>query len=69
VIVLDLEMPVMNGRTFYRTARADGIVTPILILSAYGARDAKQELGAQAYVDKPFLPDQLLEAVRDILPS
>jgi DNA-binding response OmpR family regulator len=66
VIILDLEMPLMNGREFYRALRAAGIETPILVLSAYGARAAQIELGANAYLDKPFEPDQLIEATRKI---
>jgi DNA-binding response OmpR family regulator len=68
-IVLDLEMPVMNGRAFYHAVRAEGIETPILILSAYGARAAQVELGANAYVDKPFEPDQLIDVVMQLLES
>jgi DNA-binding response OmpR family regulator len=69
VIILDLEMPIMNGRAFYRAMRAEGIETPVLILSAYGARAARAELGADAYVDKPFEPDQLISATRELLQS
>ena len=65
-IILDLEMPAMNGREFYRAVREAGIKTPILLLSAYGARAAQIELGANAYVDKPFEPDQLIEATRKL---
>jgi DNA-binding response OmpR family regulator len=62
-IVLDLEMPVMNGRDFYRALRDDGHKMPVLILSAYGARAAQAELGAQAAVDKPFEPEDLVARV------
>ena len=43
VIILDLEMPLMNGRDFYRAVREAGVDTPILVLSAYGARAAQIE--------------------------
>ena len=69
LIVLDLNMPVMDGREFYRTIRERGIETPVLILSAYGGRAAKQELGAQGYVEKPFVPDDLVETVKGLLVS
>jgi len=62
-IILDLQMPVMDGRTFYRELRARGSDAPVLILSAIGARRAHVELGAQAYLDKPFRPQDLLDAV------
>jgi DNA-binding response OmpR family regulator len=66
-IVLDLEMPVMDGRTFYREIRARGIDSPVLVLSANGARAASRELGAQAHMDKPFDPDTLVRKVRALL--
>ena len=66
-VVLDLEMPVMDGRAFYRELRKRGIEVPVLIVSAYGARAAGRELGAPA-IDKPFNPDELIDAVRELLP-
>src|SRR5687768_1904149 len=53
-IVLDLQMPVMDGRQFYRELRARGLETPVVIVSAYGAEEARRELGAPAAVGKPF---------------
>ncbi|HEY7269178.1 MAG TPA: response regulator [Dehalococcoidia bacterium] len=67
VIVLDLEMPAMNGREFYRRLRADNFTMPVMILSAYNPRAAQLELGAQAYASKPFDPDQLVDSVRSLL--
>jgi CheY-like chemotaxis protein len=66
-IVLDLEMPVMDGRAFFRELRARGDATPVLVLSAYGARRAQRELGADGHLDKPFDPEALVGAVREIL--
>ena len=68
-IVLDLEMPVMDGRTFVRELRSRGYKTPVLILSAYGARQAQRELDAQAGIDKPFDPDRVVAAVTSLLDS
>ena len=59
-ILLDLQMPVMDGRTFYREMRARGVGTPVIILSAYGANEAREELQAEAAVAKPFDPDDLI---------
>jgi len=67
VILLDLEMPGMDGREFYRRLRAVNSATPVMILSAYNARAAQLELGAQAYTAKPFDPDQLVEAISGLL--
>jgi DNA-binding response OmpR family regulator len=69
VIILDLEMPVMNGREFFRHIRDAGIETPVLILSAYGARNAQLQLGAEGYSDKPFDPEQLIETTLGLISS
>jgi DNA-binding response OmpR family regulator len=66
-IVLDLRMPGKDGRQVFRELREMGIQSPVLILSAYDARNAQQELGAQAYVNKPFEPERLVEAVQAML--
>jgi CheY-like chemotaxis protein len=66
-IVLDLQMPRMDGRSFFRELRARGNTTPVLILSAYGAQAARRELGAEASVAKPFDPEVLVDAVRQLL--
>lgn len=66
-IVLDLEMPVMDGRSFYRELRERGFEVPVLVLSAYGARVAQRELGANAYLNKPFDPEDLITEVRELV--
>ncbi|MGE0058703.1 MAG: response regulator [Dehalococcoidia bacterium] len=67
LIILDLRMPVMDGRTFYRELRQRGVKVPVVIASAYGARAAQAELGAQAAIEKPFDPDRLIDTVNRIL--
>jgi len=59
VVVLDIEMPVMDGRAFYRELRAMGSRIPVLVLSAYDARRAQRELHADAFMRKPFDPTEL----------
>ena len=66
VIILDLEMPFMDGRTFFRELRARGDHTPVLIASAHGARQAALELCAEGYIAKPFHPDDLAHKIRGI---
>lgn len=67
VVVLDLRMPGKDGRTVFREMRESGVRTPVLILSAYNARQATEELGAEAYLNKPFEPAELAQAVRRLL--
>jgi len=67
LIVLDLEMPVMNGRTFYHELRARGLEMPVVVVSAFDAHAGQRELGASTYLTKPFDPDDLLDKVRALL--
>jgi DNA-binding response OmpR family regulator len=64
VIILDLQMPRMDGRAFYREMRARGCEAQVVILSAYGADSAQRELGAVAAIAKPFDPEVLTDTVR-----
>ena len=67
LILLDLEMPVMNGREFYRAFRKHNTATPVVIISAYGAEVGQQELGAQGSINKPFDPVNVQRIVESIL--
>jgi DNA-binding response OmpR family regulator len=66
-VVLDLRMPGKDGRTVFREMRQGGIKTPVLILSAFDAQRARDELGAEAYLNKPFEPDTLAESLQRML--
>jgi two-component system, OmpR family, response regulator VicR len=67
VICLDLQMPVMDGREFFQELRRRGVLTPVVVLSAYGAEAAQLELGADGFVDKPFDPDRLVSAIAETM--
>ena len=66
-IVLDLEMPIMDGRTFFRELRARGMQTPVLLLSANQPRMARREIGADAALEKPFEPYLLAHQLRQLI--
>ena len=66
VILLDLMMPVMDGRSFVAEARRMQALAgiPIVIFSAHGdSREAARELGVAGCLRKPLRREQLLEAV------
>jgi two-component system, cell cycle response regulator DivK len=69
VIVLDLAMPRMTGWDVIRALKSDirtrGIA--IVALSGQGARQTALEAGADSYLEKPCLPDQLLAEVLRVL--
>ncbi|MEO1478252.1 MAG: response regulator, partial [Bacteroidota bacterium] len=55
--LLDVMMPVRSGFDVCRTARAEGVTTPIIMLTAKGQELDKVrglEYGADDYVVKPF---------------
>ena len=70
VVVLDLMLPRMSGYEVCRKLRAEGIQTPILMLTARGEeadRILGLDLGADDYVTKPFSIGELLARVRAVL--
>jgi DNA-binding response OmpR family regulator len=66
-IILDLRMPNLDGRGFYQELRSRGIETPVLISSAYEARQAQHELGAQGSIEKPFDPEVLISELQRVI--
>ena len=74
LIITDLNMPVMDGLTFIKSARTrPGLkFTPILMLTTEGHESRKQEgkaAGATGWIVKPFQPDQLLKVIEKVLPA
>jgi DNA-binding response OmpR family regulator len=63
-MILDLEMPNMDGWTTFREARREGYEGPVVILSAFGAKAAARQLRADDAISKPFDPEDLLSQVR-----
>ena len=73
-IILDINMPRMNGLEFLRTIKASEqyAAIPVIMLTTEGQDDDKDmaiSLGATAYMVKPFKPTQLLALLERILPS
>jgi DNA-binding response OmpR family regulator len=67
LIILDLSMPLMDGREFYREARLRGYDGPVLLCSAGNVDQARRELGAEASIAKPFDPETLLAMVERLV--
>ncbi|MGA0862386.1 MAG: response regulator transcription factor [Ilumatobacteraceae bacterium] len=68
--VLDVMMPFVDGLTVCREARHRGIETPILLLTArheVGDRVAGLDAGADDYLVKPFVVDELLARCRALM--
>jgi CheY-like chemotaxis protein len=69
LILLDMRMPVMNGWEFAREYRArHGRAAPIVVVTAAeDARARAQEIGADAWLEKPFDLDDVVRMVAQFL--
>jgi two-component system response regulator MprA len=70
VVILDVMMPAVDGIGVCRVLRADGVRTPILMLTArveVTDRVAGLDAGADDYLAKPFELAELLARIRALL--
>lgn len=70
LVLLDVMMPKLDGYQVLEALRSDGNVKPIVLLSgneSAESRDRGMELGATAYITKPFDPATLLESMKQLL--
>jgi CheY-like chemotaxis protein len=69
-LVLDLQMPVLDGWGVAHELKARGLALPIIVMAA--ARQAQgwaEQIGAAGYVAKPFDLRALLDTVAHVCPS
>ncbi|HET6641713.1 MAG TPA: response regulator transcription factor [Gaiellaceae bacterium] len=67
VCVVDLMLPMLDGWKLIENARAEGIGTPVVVVSARGSEEDRVqtlELGADDYLVKPFSMRELVARVR-----
>ena len=70
VVILDLNLPSLNGDEVCKEIRAKGITVPILVLTAQSETDTKVRLlmsGADDYLVKPFSFDELNARIQALL--
>jgi len=69
-MILDVSMPLLDGLSTCRQLRAEGLLLPVLMLTArdsIGDRVAGLDAGADDYLVKPFALQELLARLRALL--
>jgi len=71
-MILDVMMPGMNGFDVLRVVRSDRSLSdlPVIVLTAKGQsrdRQTATEIGASAFITKPFSNAEIVECVRDLV--
>ena len=71
-VVLDLNMPEIDGRSILRQLRILHPTLPVVVFSGHSTEEIEQEMlnqGATACIQKAFSLDQLGSALQEVLPS
>ncbi len=69
-LIVDVQMPGMNGLQLQSHLAAAGCGIPIIFITAYENNDSRQramQAGAAAFLGKPFSDEQLLQIIRSAL--
>jgi DNA-binding NarL/FixJ family response regulator len=70
LLLLDIEMPEMDGLEAIRRLRASDNLVPILVISGHNSKDLihlTMSMGANGYLAKDDVPDLLLISIRKVL--
>ncbi len=70
LILLDYELPTMDGMQILRRLRQKGVKTPVIVMTSHGSEHLAIEvfnLGVQNYLPKPFDLSKALQAISDAL--
>jgi two-component system response regulator FixJ len=69
-LIVDINMPGINGLQLQNQLAAEGCSIPIIFITAYGNTESRRQAmqaGAVAFLDKPFSDEQLLKSIRTAL--
>ena len=66
LVLMDMQMPVMDGYTASRVLRKKGVKVPIIALTAHALRGDEEkcrDAGCSGYLSKPVVPEVLVKTV------
>jgi FixJ family two-component response regulator len=69
-LIVDVQMPGMNGLQLQSHLAAEGRGIPIIFITAYDDKESRRramQAGAVAFLGKPFSDEQLLQSIRSTL--
>ncbi len=72
VVLMDLQMPVMDGYQAVRDLRGQGLAVPVIALTAHAMREEKErclKAGFNAYLTKPIQVERLLQTIKRFAPA
>ncbi|MBL8762678.1 MAG: response regulator [Phycisphaerae bacterium] len=70
MLIVDYDLPGMNGIEFIENLRTTGVQTPVIVISAgldARARERMRELGVGGFLPKPLSREKLLRAIAEFL--
>jgi CheY-like chemotaxis protein len=69
LVLLDLQMPIMNGRELLQRLRGapETREIPVVIISGFGFEWEAELMGAQGYIGKPFEARELEKTIAQLL--
>jgi two-component system, cell cycle sensor histidine kinase and response regulator CckA len=70
LVILDMGMPVMNGRETFLAMKEHDVRVPVIVVSGYTVDVEAREIldaGAQAFIQKPYRTRELFRAIREAL--
>jgi len=72
IILMDMQMPIMDGYEAISRLRKDGVDIPIIALTAHVTENEIEKFmqaGANEYLSKPYKPEDLYKKVLSLLPN